>query len=183
MKKSLQTILILICFSIASNAHAGGDDFLPGKYKIIAYTLSDGNSNTFPGSNSSKSISFHSLYISPAAMDTVLNREENFPGDSLINKNKSSYRSFAIRAAYTPTPSLTFHSAVGLTDTMDIRNIDYKDRVGWEVDLGIAYKFLNNFAYEVHFGYMDTGELFRESNTLTDVDNITIVTNKLTMSF
>ena len=183
MKKTLSALLVLFFFSIAINAHAGKNGFLPGEYKLIAYTLSNGSSDIHPDSNSSKSVSFHSLYISPDAMNTVLNREEIFLGDPQVNINKSSYQGFAIRAVHAPTPDITFHSSIGLTDTVENKAIDYTDRVGWEIDLGLAYKFLNNFAYEVHFGYMDTGELFRESNSFTDVDNITIVTNKLTMSF
>jgi len=165
------------------NAHADENRFLPGEYKLIAYTLSNGSSDIHPESNSSKSFSFHSLYISPDAMSTVLNREELLLGVPQENINKSNYQGFAIRAVYSPIPAITFHSSFGLRDTMENKAIDYTDRVGWEVDLGLAYKFLNNFAYEVHFGYMDTGELFRESNSLANVDNISIVTNKLTMSF
>lgn len=183
MKRTFSILLVLICFSIAINAHADENSFLPGEYKLIAYTLSNGSSNIQPQHNSSKSFSFHSLYISPDAMNTVLNREEIFLGAPPVNINKSNYQGFAIRATYAPTPAITFHSAIGLTDTIENKAIDYTDRVGWEVDLGLAYKFLNKFAYEVHFGYMDTGELFRESNSLANVDNISIVTNKLTMSF
>ena len=183
MKRIFSILLVLSCFSMGVNSHAGENSFLPGEYKLIAYTLSNGSSEIHPVSSSSKSVSFHRLYISPNAMNSVLNREEIFPGDSQINVNKSSYQGFAIHAAYAPTPDITFHSSIGLTDTMENKAIDYTDRIGWEVDLGLAYKFLNNFAYEVHFGYMDTGELFRDSNSFTDVDNITIVINKLTMSF
>ncbi len=183
MKKALNTILVLACICISTSAHAADDAYLPGEYKVIAYTLSDGESALGSSAHSSKSISFHSLYISPVAMDTVLNREALLPGESPSYIPNTSYRSFALRGAYSPTSNLSFHSAIGVTDTIDAKNIAYKDRVGWEVDLGMAYRFLNNFAYELHFGYMDTGELFRESNTLTDVDNITIVTNKITMSF
>jgi len=175
--------MVLSCFSMGVSAHAGESSLLPGEYKLIAYTLSNGNSEIHPDSSSSKSVSFHSLYISPDAMNTVLNREELLLGAPQENINKSNYQGFAIRAVYSPTPAITFHSSFGLRDTIENTAIDYKDRVGWEVDLGLADKFLNNFAYEVHFGYMDTGELFRESNSLANVDNITIVTNKLTMSF
>ncbi len=114
-------------------------------------------------------------------MDTVLNRDRSQLGIAQINQK--NFKGFAFKAAYAPTSDVTFHSAIGLTDTAEPTNSKYTDRVGWEVDLGMAYSFFNNFAYEVHFGYMDTGELFTRNNSLTDVDNITIVTNKLTMSF
>jgi len=183
MKQKFSILLTLIFICIAISAHADEKSLQQGEYKLIAYTLSNGDSDVYSEGSSSKSISFQSLYISPEAMNTVLNREDTFLNSSAADINKGDYKGFAIRAAYAPTSAITFHSSIGLTDTMDEKDLSYTDRVGWEVDLGLAYKFLNHFAYEVHFGYMDTGELFRDSNSFNDVDNITIITNKLTMSF
>ena len=183
MKRTFSILLTFIFICIAISAHADEKSLQQGEYKLIAYTLSNGSSDINSESNSSKSISFQSLYISPEAMNTVLNREDTFLNSSAADVNKDNYQGFAIRAAYAPTSAITFHSSIGLTDTLENKDLDYTDRVGWEVDLGIAYKFLNHFAYEVHFGYMDTGELFKESSSFTDVDDITIITNKLTMSF
>ncbi len=165
---------------ISTCVHAEEKGLQQGEYKLLAYTLSNSSTENHSEYQPSKSISFHSLYISSEAMDTVLNRDESNP---LANINQKDYQSFAIRAAYAPTANITFHTSLGLTDTGNNRHVDYNNRVGWEIDLGLAYKLFNNFAYEVHFGYMDTGELFQESHSYTDVDNITIVVNKLTMSF
>lgn len=55
--------------------------------------------------------------------------------------------------------------------------------MSWEINLGVAYQFFDNFAYEIHFGYMDTGDLYKDSAKFMDLEEITIVTNKLTMSF
>ena len=151
---------------------------------MFAYTLSSDQTGNQSSSNESKSVSFHSLFISSEAMNTVLNREQYSLSSPHIDINKTNdYQGFAFKAAYAPTSAITLHSSFGVTDTPAKQDIAYTDRVGWEVDLGVAYKFLNNFAYEVHFGYMDTGELFKESKSFTDIDDITIVTNKLTMSF
>lgn len=182
MKRSFSILLTFLFISLAITAHADEKSLQPGEYKILAYSLSNG-SKTYSEDNTSKSVSFHSLYISPEAMETVLNRDENRLNTPQIDINRSTYQGFAIKAAYAPTPDITFHSSIGLTDTLENKDIAYTDRVGWEVDLGLAYKIFNNFAYEVHFGYMDTGELFKESSRFTDVDDITIITNKLTMSF
>ncbi len=178
MKRTLSILLSLLFICIATGASAGDSSLKEGEYKLLAYTIKNGDSALYSSDNSSNNISFHSLYISPEAMGTVLNN-----GSSLEAINSSSYQGFAIKAAYAPTSDITFHSSLGLTDTQEDTDTAYTDRVGWELDLGLAYRFLNNFAYEVHFGYMDTGELFKESNSYTDIDNITIVTNKLTMSF
>lgn len=183
MKRSLSIIMFFLFISIGFSAHAGQKDLQQGEYKLVAYTLSNGSSDLYTDTDSGKSVSFNTLYISPKAMDTVLNREDTFLNTPQVNIDKNNYQSFAIKAAYAPTPDITFHSSIGLTDTVEYKDINYADRVGWEVDLGLAYSFFNNFAYEVHFGYMDTGELFKESHSYTDIDNITIITNKLTMSF
>ncbi|MDP3480645.1 MAG: hypothetical protein Q8R88_12805, partial [Desulfoprunum sp.] len=53
----------------------------------------------------------------------------------------------------------------------------------WEANLGLIYKMYKNFSYQVHFGYMDTGDLFKERNTYKDVESIIMVNNQLTMSF
>lgn len=181
MKRLLLPLLVFMLLFIGSSAQGGQQELKQGEYKLFAYTLSSGNSDTYSEISSAKSISFNTLYISPKAMDTVLNRDRSALGAAQINQK--IYQSFAFKAAYAPTSDITFHSAIGLTDAADTTDKKYTDRVGWEVDLGLAYSFFKNFAYEVHFGYMDTGELFTQSNSLTDVDNITIVTNKLTMSF
>ncbi len=178
MKHSLSILLSLLLFCFATSASAGDNNLRQGEYKLLAYSIKNGGALPDKTDSASRSISFHSLYISPEAMNTVLNSE-----NSLEVINNTSYKGFAIKAAYAATPAFTFHSSLGLTDTQENSDIAYADRVGWELDLGVAYRFLNNFAYEVHFGYMDTGELFKESTSYTDVDNITIVTNKLTMSF
>lgn len=182
MKRIFSISLTFLLIGLAITAHADENGLQQGEYRVFAYSLSNG-SDAYNNEGASKSVSFHSLYISNEAMKTVLNREGNSLNDPLIDINKGSYQGFAIRAAYAATPDITFHSSIGLTDTIDDKNLAYTDRVGWEVDLGLAYKIFNNFAYEVHFGYMDTGELFKESNSYADVDDITIITNKLTMSF
>ncbi len=178
MRYSFPTLFILLLFYFATSASASDNSLQQGEYKLLAYSIKNGDSALNRPDRTSDSISFHSLYISPEAMNTVLNSE-----NSLEAINSTNYQGFAIKAAFAPTSAITLHSSLGLTDTQKESNIAYTDRVGWEVDLGVAYRFLDNFAYEVHFGYMDTGELFKESNSYTDVDNITIVTNKLTMSF
>ncbi len=183
MKRSFSILLTLLLVSVAINVHAAGDNLEPGKYQLFAYSTSNGNTALSTSKNSSVNAGFQNLSIAPQLMDTVLNRETNFSGTPVRPVDNGNYHGFAIKAAYAPTSAITIHSSVALTDITDKEHIDYTDRVGWEVDLGVAYKFMNKFAYEVHFGYMDTGELFKESTSFTDVESIGIISNKLTMSF
>ncbi len=182
--KQFFTIILSVCIlSVGINSQANNSTLPQGEYRITGYTLENNGDVRNTGNNGYGGASFYTLYILPEAMDTVLNRGEDLYGKSLINTGDESLKGFAIKAAYAPTSNLTFHSALGLTDMEKNKEIDYSERVGWEVDLGVAYKLLHNVTYEIHFGYMDTGELFKKSNSYMDVEDITIITNKLTMSF
>jgi hypothetical protein len=92
-------------------------------------------------------------------------------------------RGFAIAAEYLPTPSLAFHGAIGVTRGAwdDAASRDLQS--SWEANIGVVYNFFNSLSYEVHFGYMDTGDLFQQVNTYSDVDSIIMVSNQLTLSF
>ncbi len=183
MKSIFSLFLILFLLSLSTTVHAEEKGLQTGKYKLFAYTLSNGSADGYTNSAQSEDITSQNLLISSEAMKTVLNREEVSLNNSYIDTNKNNYQGFAIQAAYASTQGITIHSSIGLTDTLEETNLEYTDRIGWEVGLGVAYKFLDKFAYEVHFGYMDTGELFKESSSYTDIDEITVITNKLTMSF
>ena len=183
MKTLFSTSLVAVLLCLAMNAQAMGKELQTGEYTLRAYTLSNGSPTGSQANNAYNNIAFHNLYIFSNAMDTAFNRDDNFPNNNPVHINTDRFQGIALKAAYSPTSSITFHSSIGLTDTSSDERLDYTDRLGWELDLGMAYRFLDKFAYEVHFGYMDTGQLFTESNRYTDIEDITIVTNKLTMSF
>ena len=183
MKNILSTALLAVLLCLAVNAQAAGKDLQSGEYTLQAYTLTNGNPVISQKSNSYNTVASHNLYIFSSAMDTAFNRDGDFPHANLKAIDIDHFQGITLKAAYSPTSSITLHSSIGLTDTSNDERLDYTDRLGWELDLGMAYNFLDKFAYEIHFGYMDTGQLFTESNRYADIENITIVTNKLTMSF
>ena len=183
MKNLFSIALVTFLLSLAVVAQAAERNTWTGGYTLQAYTLSNGNPVTLGSNGESGDIRLHNLYIFSDAMDTVLSRDEELFHKSQAGINEIPFQGMVIQAAYSPLSNITIHSSIGLSNTSADENLAYTERVGWELDLGVAYKFLNKFAYEVHFGYMDTGELFTESNRYTDVKDITIVTNKLTMSF
>ncbi|MEA2085133.1 MAG: hypothetical protein U9O82_13030 [Thermodesulfobacteriota bacterium] len=70
--------------------------------------------------------------------------------------------------------------------TIDEREDDY----GWEIDVGVAYKLLDNLTYSLNIGYLDTGDFFAvaydaagDSYETDDTNDILLVTNTLTMEF
>lgn len=183
MKTFFSTSLLALLLCLAVNVQAAGSGLQTGGYTLHAYTLSNGDPAYSQKDNSYNTIAFHNLYIFSNAMDTAFSRDSDFLNAGSPGINTDQYQGIALKAAYSPTSAITFHSSIGLTDTSSDERLDYTERLGWELDLGMAYKFLGKFAYEVHFGYMDTGQLFTESNRYADIEDITIVTNKLTMSF
>ncbi|HID70343.1 MAG TPA: hypothetical protein EYP35_07785 [Desulfobacterales bacterium] len=182
--KHFFTIILAGCLVFLGSYAQADESILPkGEFKLRSYSLTNGSPSNSYDLTTAKTDSFSSLYISPAAMETILGEERDLYNLGLRGINSENLKGFAVKVAYAPTSDITLHTSFGFTETIDQKQANYSNSIGWEVDLGVAYKFLNNFAYEIHFGYMDTGDLFKESTQYMDVEEITIVTNKLTMSF
>jgi len=111
-----------------------------------------------------------------------------FTGDPVANTSlaarpdKESIKGFAISAEYSATNNFTVQGALGFAQNKWETN-NVSGEASWEANLGVIYKFLDNLSYEIHFGYMETGDLFKERSTYSDIENIIMVSNKLTMSF
>ncbi|WP_419175653.1 hypothetical protein [Desulfosediminicola sp.] len=91
-------------------------------------------------------------------------------------------KGFAIAAEYSATANFTVQGALGFAQNR-WQTDQVSNEGSWEANLGLVYKFLDNLSYEIHFGYMETGDLFKERSTYSDIENIIMVSNKLTMSF
>ncbi len=183
MKHFFTIILAGYFVFLASHAQANDNILEKGEFKLRTYSLTNGSTSDSYDLTTAKTDSFSSLYISPAAMETILGDRRDLSNSGIRDINSDDLKGFSVKVAYAPTSDITLHSSFGFTETINQKQANYSDSLGWEVDLGVAYKFLNKFAYEIHFGYMDTGDLFKQSNQYMDVEEITIVTNKLTMSF
>lgn len=129
----------------------------------------------------------------------------------------SGCKVLALFADYQLTDKLALHGAIatGWADAPEfIANQDYDpatagvqgfssgtpdDHYGYEFDLGASYKLMDNLTYDIHLGYMLTGDYFDDiaDATLTnatsttaddasigwDTHDIYMVTHSLTMSF
>ena len=80
--------------------------------------------------------------------------------------------------------NISLQGALGVT-----RNLWTPELMGdlngasWEANLGVIYKFLDKLSYELHFGYMDTGTLFSDRSSYSDVESIIMISNKISLSF
>ncbi len=102
---------------------------------------------------------------------------------NLTPSAKSSLTSgFSVSAKYSPTKNLALQGSIGVTrvnwepGTKDTHS-------SWEANLGIIYKIFNNISYSVHFGYMDTGDVYEEKHVLSDIESVIMISNQLTLSF
>lgn len=97
--------------------------------------------------------------------------------------SKAAPHGFAVAAEYLATPNLAFLGAIGVTKGNWDADASLETESSWEANLGVVYNFFNSLSYEVHFGYMDTGDLFEEVNTYSDIEAIIMISNQLTLSF
>lgn len=97
--------------------------------------------------------------------------------------SKSAPHGFAVAAEYLATPNLAFLGAIGVTKGNWDADASLETESSWEANLGVVYNFFNSLSYQVHFGYMDTGDLFEEVNTYSDIEAIIMISNQLTLSF
>lgn len=167
-------LLVLGLVSLASAANLDGHL----QYKIVSYNFSSDQT-----ADSNNTIHFDPLLITDSASDILLAGSPN--GSSGYNSQdpKQATDIYAVSAYFTASPELSWHGTIGITKNRWNAALDSGYDSSWEANLGIIYKLFNNIRYEVHFGYMDTGDLFKESQAYSDVESIIMISNKLTMSF
>jgi hypothetical protein len=172
-------ILQLLCWASLLSAE---DIDTHRAYKVTAYDL-----GTYQGyrdsSTDSASRDFKPLLITGGAAD-ILNSEHQKTVSLSGQPETSGLRGIALTGQFDATDTISIQGVFGVT-----RNLWSPDLMGgvngssWEANLGIVYKLLNNMSYELHFGYMDTGNLFTNRSSYSDVENIIMISNQLTLSF
>ena len=184
MKKStVFQILILLQLILQSNTLYGADLSGHSAYKVTSYNLGAIQGlEGIPPLNQSPN--FNPLLITNSAAD-ILTSEHERPGSfDETASHSSNVSSIALSAQFDATKNISLQGAFGVT-----RNLWTPDLMGgvngssWEANLGVIYKLLNNLSYELHFGYMDTGDLFSNRNSYSDVENIIMISNQISLSF
>ncbi len=174
MKKILNIIIATVLISIYGKGVSAANIEGHQQYKIVSYSFSSDDTNI-----TDEPIHYGTLLITESTADILT--------DSLYGSGASDPKLatdvFAVSADYNATPDLSLFGTIGITKNRwdAALNSDYDS--SWEANLGVIYKLFNNISYEIHFGYMDTGDLFKENQAYSDVESIIMISNKLTMSF
>ena len=183
MKKvTLAILAVSLLFGQYSPAHAEGN-ITHSAYKVTSYNL--GAISDDQGSGTSRYLTdFKPLLITGATAD-ILNSEhvvKVFPGETTTSSSNAS--GVALSATFDASQKISLQGAFGVTRSLrPPDSLKYENDSSWEANLGVIYKLLGNFSYELHFGYMETGKLHNDRSSYTNVESIIMISNQLTLSF
>ena len=150
-------------------------------YRITGFTFDTDAVSESDGGLKFEPSRFRPLMITNSASDVLVG--DPFVSELSAQTGKYAIHGFAVAAEYLATPNLAFHGAIGVTKGNWDAAAELDSESSWEANIGVVYNFFNSLAYEIHFGYMDTGDVFKLSDTYSDVDSIIMISNQLTMSF
>ena len=160
----------------------GADGEMNRAFKVTSYDL--GAIDNFQGRGPLASRHFQPLLITSSIADILNSGEQRTAATGGGLTDISTISSLALTGRFDATSTLSLQGALGVT-----RNLWSPELLGtlndatWEANLGVIYRFLNNLSYELHFAYMDTGRVFSDRNSYSNVESIIMISNKITLSF
>jgi len=183
LKKKFVYIFVIVLAAFSYSCGMAEDVQTRSIYKVTSYNLGaildiqDGQKKQF-------SSNFNPLLITNSTSDILNSEYEGTVSWVEPDSHTANSQGIAVAAQFNATQKVAFLGAFGLTRNLWAPDsINYKNESSWEANLGVIYKLLNNLSYEVHFAYMDTGDLFTERSSYSNVESIIMVSNRLTMSF
>lgn len=78
--------------------------------------------------------------------------------------------------------SLTLHGGVAYA-MAEAEKPGWDSSYGWEIDLGLSYKMMDNLSYALDGGYLISGDFFKGVDRAGEKQNVMLVTNVLSMTF
>ena len=146
----------------------------------------DNDNNAAMAAYSGTGDDFKPLYILTGDHTGILNNdladftpEAHYGGNIIPN---AGVHAIVLHADYKVSDKLTLSGAVAYA-MADKEQAGWDDEYGIEYNVGAAYKLLDNLTYEAHFGFLDTGDFFKQGASNLNTNDITLVSNHLTMSF
>lgn len=181
MKKLFLYCFVVLLIATTSSFAQAADLNDHELYRIVTYTFNTGNTSdlTVSAKNTNH---FNPLMITRTKSDILSSQPDD--QDQLSYSNGKNYaQGIAISANFRATPNLAFQGVLGVTKNVADTTLNSNFDSSWEANLGVIYKLFNHLSYEMHFGFMDTGDIFRTNNAYSDVESIVMISNQLTMSF
>lgn len=127
---------------------------------------------------------FRPLMITGNATDILNSEHKGSVSWVETDSHTANSSGIAVSAQFEASSKLSVQTAFGLTRNLWAPDsVEYENESSWEANLGLIYRLVDNLSYELHFGYMDTGDLFTDRSSYTDIESIIMVSNRLTMSF
>lgn len=172
-------LLITCIFTFQTGPLLAADLETHSVYKVTTYNLGALLGDSSNGNNSMQN--YEPLLITSTKAD-ILNEQPQLSVPLTNIGQSQSPQGFAIAAEYNALPQLAVQGVLGVTGKSWDPGTS-SNTSSWEANLGVVYHFLDNLSYQIHFGYMETGDIFSERNSYSDVESIIMISNKLTMSF
>jgi len=121
-----------------------------------------------------------------ACYSNTTGEQFGLPGtDGGANDTATGSQVYWLYADYEVNPQLALHGALAVAYADKVNSGLYQDdEFGTEFDLGLKYQLMSNLAYELHFGYLWTGDFFKGAaadNYTTD--DVYQIDHSLTLSF
>jgi hypothetical protein len=135
-------------------------------------------------------LDFQPLYIATGPYSNITTSQTGSYGGAMTNVTLSGLpagsntgaKAYVLSADYQVDPQLALHGALGLAYA-DKTASGVDDEFGKEFNLGMKYQIMNNLAYELHFGYLWTGDFFKAGANNYRTDDIYQIDHSLTLSF
>ncbi len=129
-------------------------------------------------------LDFQPLYIATGPYSNVLTNQSGSYGvpmtlGAAVNTGAKAY---VLSADYQVDPQLALHGALGAAYADKVYS-GVDDEFGKEFDLGLKYQIMSNLAYELHFGYLWTGDFFKGGSSNYTTDDVYQLDHSLTLSF
>ncbi len=172
----------VLCISLLTGAVSYAADLNDHVlYRIVTYTFNDG---TMPNAATATGTPHHYNPLMIAGTKTDMTPSEPSNQDQFAYSSAKPFaQGFALSANIDATPKLSFQGVIGVVKNGPNTLVNSNFDSSWEANLGVIYKLFNHLSYEVHFGFMDTGNLFKNNNAYSDVESVVMISNQLTMSF
>jgi hypothetical protein len=93
--------------------------------------------------------------------------------------NGSLYQVFG---GFSPMENLTIHASLSYAEADTVAS-GWDKEYGTEFDLTATWKIVDQLEYMIGFGYLFTGDYYKQGNSSTEVEDDYLVMHQLTLNF